>query len=272
IGTYRGRITSFVKGCDIDLYPYMDSYDIDGDGEVDRCYNPADKIKQRVKVPTACEFDAYLPSTDDENAIKTATSKALELLESMEAVLRNPSAANGCQLNGLATLMGMPDYTHPHFVQLSGSILSRIDVIKPKLQSAASDLSGDPKIRYLVADGVAAIRNGDFVGIHCKSSDSGVADILYNEREISYPYYPANFEANSRDLRDTIIHETYHDVGGRHPDNMELNDRQKKFEKAIANYNALRMQDPSINPALMFERMTKDPFNLMWMMEAVKCI
>ncbi|MCH4294209.1 hypothetical protein MJ923_07810 [Shewanella sp. 3B26] len=272
---YRAWTPTDAKSCPPDEFiEYTHGRDVDGDGQPDQCYNPNDFVRAREKVPTVCDFEtAYSLSSDDEAKLKKAAEDALKLLEEVESDLRSPNSTNSCRLNGLAQLIGVPDYTSTHFLSLSKFMLKRSSSIKNELNKLVNDVTGTRSPRYLVTDNEIALKYG-FVGSHCRASNK----YPFIDNEIVFADYILSsyngnisfFNKGVPDLRKTLIHEIHHSKRGVHEKNRTLEWHYDFFNDDLNVFRRL-VENPKFGSDAFFERFTRNPYHYIWMLEAMKC-
>jgi hypothetical protein len=224
-------------------------------------------------------YKTYTPNTAEEELIKKISQDALSLLENIESDFATPNPTNTCRLNGLANFMGMSDYSHPHFKQLTDQMVNRFASIKKRLQVAPTDLTGASfGPRYLILDAKSAVEHGAD-GVHCPTTQRPPfreEDLAYYESKLKDYVSSLNFDSET-DFKSTVIHEVHHSAGGEHP---HLNDQfetytrkmhRTDFEDAIKRYQTYAETQPNGSVYGTFLRMTENPYNLVWMIGELTC-
>ncbi|MCT7941562.1 hypothetical protein [Shewanella holmiensis] len=130
LGRWHEQSINSSKVCPPEDFPFhTHGRDVDGDGEIDQCYNPEDLAKERIIVSdNICWKEGApivsTPSTSDEDAIKAAASSALEALNSLDSDMVNPEAAvDKSRLDGIAQSFSLSGYQDPDFHILASLIV-----------------------------------------------------------------------------------------------------------------------------------------------------
>ena len=279
VGRYEKPNLGQTKSCPPDDFPlFTHGYDVDGDGEIDRCYNPEDfsKIREPAELPK-CTGDTFTPSTTDEVKINQAIQDLIDQLASIESDFSSQSSSNSCQLNNLAQLFGISEHSNPNFALLTNSISRSLNNIKDRLNYALTDLSGvglEP--RYLVQENYS----GPARAVHCRlKSDTypfADDDIVFVDEYLQEYGSKADYDEA---FRMDILHEIHHSVGAKHPERTDKYNEytvelyRSDFEEQISLINQ-NLNKSFATPSWLAERyqqMMRNPYNLAWAIGAVKC-
>ncbi|QYJ85406.1 hypothetical protein K0I73_14525 [Shewanella mesophila] len=255
---------------------YRDGHDTNGDGEIDRCYNPDDKLKNRENIDSWCiGYETLSLSTSDENTLKKAAEDLLVLLSNIDSDFSSPNLENSCRLNGLASLMGIPDYQHPNFKLLTDSMSRSLFGIKQRLEVAKNDLSGtDSGPRYIIMKDTDNAR-----AIHCTNSQN----FPFSEEDIAFDDNLVDNYGNNEDddlkFLMTFMHEVHHSLGARHPKRTDDHSDytvalyKKDFENEVSEINDNKGKSFA-TPAWFeseYQQLMRNPYHLAWAIGAVKC-
>ncbi|GGI85609.1 hypothetical protein GCM10007978_24100 [Shewanella hanedai] len=221
------------KSCppnDEELKEFEDGYDMDGDGFIDRCYNPLDKLKTREPATDFClsEPEAFTLDEEQDSKIKSAASDARQNLEQMESDLANPNETNKAKLDQIAALFGMSNSQDPQFTILASVInTSSLGCVKNKLAAAELDPSTSGYLSFIASSKKRS-------GVYCQNQNGG--DIIQiNVKDLDF-YDPRN---SPDELQELVVHEVKHACYDKHDDAMHYMDDSEiraDFDKLVEGY------------------------------------
>jgi hypothetical protein len=188
------------------LIMFSEGHDTNGDGKIDLCFNPADKLKERVKVSDNICWKkgaptVSTPNTSDEDRIKAAAKSALDALNSLDRDMKNPDGATDkTKLDAIAQSFSLNGYQDPDFHILASLISTEAGCMRPKLEGIITDPQGH-NIRINDYE-------GGFYGVNCKMPvGSEVIDFTELSKKL--------FTGYTSELSPTISHEVHHRCNGR---------------------------------------------------------